>query len=185
MTDKESILDYLDDSIRCIEDLKEKTNQIQKIVDILEKTRKNGKKLFLMGNGGSAALASHLICDLGKFRGLKAIALTDSVSLMTAYGNDESYDVIFEKQIDLLAEKGDVVIGISGSGNSENIIRGIKAAKKTGCLTIGLTAFGGGKLKDVVDECIIIETNNMQHAEDLHTLIGHMIAFLMEDKYEN
>jgi len=185
MTDKESILDYLDDSIRCIENLKEKTNQIQKIVDILEKTRKNGKKLFLMGNGGSAALASHLICDLGKFRGLKAIALTDSVSLMTAYGNDESYDVIFENQIDLLAEKGDIVIGISGSGNSENIIRGIKAAKKIGCLTIGLTAFGGGKLKNVVDECIIVKTDNMQHAEDTHTLLGHIIAFLMDEKHEN
>lgn len=185
MTNKESILKYLDDSIICIESLKKNTDTIQKIIGILEKTREDGRRLFLMGNGGSASLASHLICDLGKFRGLKATALTDSVSIITAYGNDVSYDVIFENQIRLLAEKGDVVIGISGSGNSENIIRGIRTAKEIGCTTIGFTAFGGGKLKEVVDECIIITTNNMQHAEDLHTLIGHMIAFLMEDKHEN
>ena len=181
MANKKDILEYLDDSIRCIEDLKQKHDQIKKLIDRLEKTKKNKKRLFLMGNGGSASLASHLICDLGKFRGIKSTALTDSISLITAYSNDESYDVIFEKQIELLAEKGDVVIGISGSGNSENIIRGINAANKIGCTTIGLTAFGGGKLKNVVDECIIIDTNNMQHAEDLHTLLGHMIAFLMDD----
>jgi len=175
------ILKYLDDSIKCIEDLKKQTDQIQRITDILEKTRKDGKKVFLMGNGGSASLASHLVCDFGKFRGLKSIALTDSASLITAYSNDKSYDVIFEEQLKFLAEAGDTVIGISGSGESENVIRGIKIAGEIGCHTIGLTGFDGGRLKDVADECLVVESNNMQHVEDVHLVLGHMITFLLEE----
>ena len=181
MADNKSILKYLDESIQCIEQLKNKTAQIQRIIDMLEKTRKNGKKLFLMGNGGSASLASHLICDFSKFRKIKAIALTDSIPLITAWSNDDDYGVIFKEQLRILAEKGDVVIGISGSGNSRNVIEGIEFAKKMGCYTIGLAGFDGGKLKDIVDECIVVEIKNMQHSEDMHTLIGHMVAFLMKE----
>lgn len=176
-----SILNYLDESIQCIEDLKKKTDQIQRIIQILEKTRENGKKLFLIGNGGSGSLASHLICDFSKFRKLKAIALTDSIASITAYSNDDNYDVIFKEQLKILAEEGDVVLGISGSGNSKNVIEGIEFAKQIGCLTIGLAGFDGGKLKDVADECIVVEIKNMQHSEDMHTLIGHMVAFLMNE----
>ena len=177
----ESILNYLDESIQCIEDLKKKTDQIQRIMQILEKTREKGKKLFLMGNGGSSSLASHLICDFSKFRKLKAIALTDSIASITAYSNDVNYDVIFKEQLKILAEEDDVVIGISGSGNSKNIIEGIEFAKQIGCYTIGLAGFDGGKLKEVTDECIVVEIKNMQHSEDIHTLIGHMVAFLMNE----
>lgn len=181
MADKKSILKYLDESIQCVEQLKNKTDQIQRIIDILEKTRKNGRKLFLMGNGGSASLASHLICDFSKFRKLRAVALTDSIPLITAWSNDDDYSVIFKEQLRILAEKGDVVIGISGSGNSKNVIEGIEFAKQIGCYTIGLAGFDGGKLKDVADECLVVEIKNMQHSEDVHTLIGHMVAFLMKE----
>ena len=175
------ILNYLDESIQCIEDLKKKTDQIQRIMHILEKTRENGNKLFLMGNGGSASLASHLICDFGKFRKLKAFALTDSIASITAYSNDDCYESIFKEQLKMLADKDDVVIGISGSGNSKNVIEAMEFAKKLGCYTIGLAGFDGGKLKDVSDECIVVDVNNMQHSEDMHTLLGHMMAFLMKE----
>lgn len=175
------IIQYLDESIDCIEHLKKKTDQIQRVLQILEKTRTDGRKVFLMGNGGSGSLASHLICDFSKFRKLKAIALTDSIASITAYSNDDDYSVVFKEQLKILAEKGDVVLGISGSGNSKNILDGIECAKELGCYTIGFAGFDGGRLKDVADECITIEIENMQHSEDMHTLLGHMVAFLMTE----
>lgn len=181
MTNEQDIHRYLDDSIVCIEQLKKKTSQIKRVIEKLEWVRKEGKKLFLMGNGGSASLASHLICDFNKFRRIKAIALTDSMSLITAWSNDDEYSVVFQEQLRTLAEKDDVVIGISGSGNSPNIIKGIEFAQQIGCFTIGFAGFDGGKLARVADECIVVEMNNMQHSEDMHTLLGHMIAFLMTD----
>ncbi len=175
------IQQYLDESIQCIEQLKKKTDQIQRVLQILEKTRREGKKVFLMGNGGSGSLASHLICDFSKFRKLKAIALTDSIASITAYSNDDDYSVIFKEQLYILADKNDVVLGISGSGNSKNIIEGMQQAKELGCYTIGFAGFDGGALKQVADECITVEIDNMQHSEDMHTLLGHMVAFLMTD----
>jgi len=180
MAEQKEVIKYLDESIRCIEELKKKTGQIQHIIDVLENARKNNKHVFLMGNGGSGALASHLICDFNKFRRVKAIALTDNLALMSAWSNDEDYTVVFKEQLRTLAEKGDVVIGISGSGNSPNIIEAILFAKQLGCSTIGFAGFDGGKLKQVADECIVVEIKNMQHAEDIHTLLGHMVAFLMK-----
>ncbi|MEM0466997.1 MAG: SIS domain-containing protein [Candidatus Thermoplasmatota archaeon] len=181
MVDTKSIEKYLDESITCIEQLKQKTSQIQRVIEKLEWAREHGKKVFLMGNGGSGSLASHLICDFNKFRRVKAIALTDSLSLITAWSNDDEYKVIFKEQLRTLADKGDIVIGISGSGNSPNVIEGIEFAKKIGCYTIGFAGFDGGKLKKVADECIVVENHNMQHSEDMHTLLGHMIAFLMSE----
>jgi D-sedoheptulose 7-phosphate isomerase len=181
MADKKSIMNYLDESIECIEQLKNKTDQIQKVIDKLEWAREKGKKVFLMGNGGSGSTASHLICDFNKFRRVKAIALTDSMSLITAWSNDDDYSLVFKEQLRTLADKGDIVLGISGSGNSKNIIEGIEFAKKLGCYTIGFAGYDGGKLKQVADECIVVEVKNMQHSEDMHTLLGHMMAFLMTE----
>ena len=181
MTDKHHIIEYLDDSITCIGQLKTKVDQIKRVIEKLEWARKQGKKVFLMGNGGSASLASHLICDFNKFRRLKAIALTDNMPLITAWSNDADYSMVFQEQLRTLAESSDIVIGISGSGNSPNIIKGIEFAKQIGCYTIGFAGFDGGKLAKVADECIIVEVKNMQHSEDMHTLLGHMIAFLMTE----
>ena len=180
MNKEEGIIDYFNKSIDCLEILKGKTEQIQKVIDILQKAKENGNKVFLLGNGGSAATASHLICDLSKMKKMKAIALTDSIPLITAWSNDDDYSVIFKEQLKPLAEKNDVVIGFSGSGNSKNVIEAIEFANNIGCITIGLAGYDGGKLKDVVDECITVEINNMQISEDMHLILGHVIAILLE-----
>ena len=180
MNNKEGIIDYIDKSIDCLEKLKSKTGQIKKVIDILQKAKENKNKVFLIGNGGSAATASHLICDLSKMKKMKAFALTDSIPLITAWSNDENYSVIFKEQLKTLAEKNDVVIGISGSGNSKNVIDAIKFAKSIGCKTIGLAGYDGGVLKDVANECIVVEIDNMQISEDIHLILGHMIAVLIK-----
>jgi D-sedoheptulose 7-phosphate isomerase len=177
---EEGIIDYIDNSIDCLEKLKKKTGQINKVIDILQNAKENKNKVFLFGNGGSAATASHLICDLSKMKKMKAFALTDSIPLITAWSNDDDYSVIFKEQLKALAEKNDVVIGISGSGNSKNVIDAIKFANDLGCITIGLAGYNGGKLKDVANECIIVEINNMQISEDMHLILGHMIAVLID-----
>lgn len=179
------ISQYLDDSIECLESLKQASNQIPAIVNILQSARENGTSVFIMGNGGSASTASHIVCDLTKQCGINSLSLTDNIPLVTAWSNDVAYDMLFKKQIERFAKDGDVVIGISSRGTSENIIRGIKKAKAIGCRTIGLTGFDGGVLKDVVDECIIVRSDNMQHVEDVHLLLGHMIAFLLGGDYGN
>ena len=180
MSKKGFIKKYLDESIHCIELLKGQSEKIEKISNILQNAKNNKKKVFLFGNGGSGSTASHLVCDFAKFRNVKAFALTDNLPLITAWSNDESYDVIFSKQLRNLSEKDDVVIGISGSGKSKNIIEAVKLAKEKGCITIGFAGFDGGTLKDVADECIVVKINNMQHSEDMHLLVGHLIALLLE-----
>ena len=180
MDKKEFIEKYLNESIYCIELLKEQSEKIEKISDILQNAKNNGKKVFLFGNGGSGSTASHLVCDFSKFRDVKAFALTDNVSLITAWSNDESYDVVFKEQLRNFAEKNDVVIGISGSGKSKNVIEAINFAKEKGCISIGFAGFDGGTLKDIADECIVVKINNMQHSEDMHLLVGHLIALLLE-----
>lgn len=182
---KNDILKYLDDSINCLESLKQTPSQILAIVDILQSARDNGKTVFIMGNGGSASTASHIVCDLTKQHGIKSLSLTDNIPLVTAWSNDVGYDVLFERQIERFAKDGDVVIGISSRGTSENIIRGIKKAKAIGCRTIGLTGFDGGILKDIVDECLVVESDDMQHVEDVHLLLGHMFAFLLGEGHGN
>jgi D-sedoheptulose 7-phosphate isomerase len=141
------------------------------------------KTVYTFGNGGSSATASHFAGDLSKGCGIKAFCLTDSTPLISAWANDNEYAEIFEKQVESIVQKGDVVIGISGSGNSENILKGIKMAKFKGATTIGLTAFNGGKLKYAVDIPIIVPVNNLEQAEDIALMICHIIkGNLMEKK---
>jgi D-sedoheptulose 7-phosphate isomerase len=180
MDKKVFIKNYLDESIRCIELLKGQSEKIEKISNILQNAKNNGRKVFLFGNGGSSSTASHLVCDFSKFRDIKAFALTDNVPLVTAWSNDENYDVVFKEQLKNFAEKDDVVIGISGSGKSKNVIEAVKFAKENDCITIGFAGFDGGLLKDITDECIVVKINNMQHSEDMHLLVGHLIALLLE-----
>ncbi len=180
MDKKGFIKKYFDESIHCVELLKEQSEKIEKISNILQNAKNNGKKVFLFGNGGSGSTASHLVCDFSKFKKLKAFALTDNVPLITAWSNDENYDVVFKEQLRHLTEKDDVVIGISGSGKSKNVIEAIKFAKENGCITIGFAGFDGGLLKDITDECIVVRINDMQHSEDMHLLVGHLIALLLE-----
>ena len=152
---------------------------------IIECYRNKGK-LILFGNGGSAADAQHIETELvhqfelKNRKALAAIALTTNTSLLTAIGNDWGFDQIFERQLQNLATDKDVVMGLSTSGNSLNVIKGIEQAKKNKAFTIVLTGNDGGKLKDVADLSIIVPSNNTARIQESHITIGHIICHLIE-----
>src|SRR5512142_212463 len=135
--------------------------RVDQVIATLEKARQEGRKVFLFGNGGSAATASHFACDLGKGTirpsqpRLKVISLNDCIPVLTAYANDMGYGTVFAEPLLSLAEPGDVAIGFSVSGNSPNVLRGMEAAQQRGLTAIGFTGFQGGKLKD----CVALEVN--------------------------
>jgi D-sedoheptulose 7-phosphate isomerase len=157
-------------------------DMIERVVGLLREARSQKKRVFLFGNGGSAATASHLACDLAKGTStngkprLRAIALTDNMPLISAWANDSSYENIFAQQLQDHVEPGDVVIGISGSGKSLNVLNGIKVARSAGAITIGFTGLGGGDLKDLVDLCIVVPDNSIDQVEDVHLMLGHVIT---------
>ncbi len=139
------------------------------------------KQIFTIGNGGSASTASHLATDLGKGLSMKlnkrvrVMSLNEHTSLLTAISNDISFSNIFEFQLKNLSNEGDLLIAISGSGNSENIIQAIKFAKQNKVFVIGLVGFDGGKIKNQLDHCIHVKINDMQIVEDVHGIFGHVI----------
>lgn len=146
---------------------------------------RNGGKLILFGNGGSAADAQHIACELvGRFllerRPLPAIALSANSSVLTCLGNDYGYEQVFERQVMGMAKPEDVVIGISTSGNSENVLRALKAAAGIGSTTIGMTGLSGGKMKDAVDILLEVPSRETPRIQESHILIGHIICELVE-----
>ena len=155
---------------------------IERIVNVLRDARAQKKTVFLFGNGGSAATASHLACDLAKGTNatgrprLRVIALTDNVPLISAWANDSSYEDVFAQQLRQQVESGDIAIGISGSGRSPNVLNALKVARSAGAITIGLTGFDGGDLKNLVDLCVVVPDNSIDQVEDVHLMIGHVIA---------
>jgi len=159
-------------------------SQIERIKDILLAAYRENKKVFIMGNGGSAATASHFACDLAKGtagkddsrKRFKVIALTDSVPIITAWANDTAYQNIFLEQLKNLLDAGDVVIAINGSGNSKNVIKAVEYANAQKALTIGLTGFGGGKLKGMVQECLIVPSHSLEQIEDVHLILEHILC---------
>ena len=155
------------------------SERIAELTDIIEQAHKNGRFIFLFGNGGSAAAASHLAVDLAKGiecqPRMKALSLTDNVPQITAWANDTAYGNIFAEQLRNFIGPGDVAIGISASGNSENVLRAVELANSVGAITIGLTGYEGGKLKSLAKHCLIVASNNMQQIEDAHLVICHQI----------
>ena len=155
---------------------------ILQVIDALQKARIERNTVYIFGNGGSAATASHCACDFSKganhngMLGLKVIALNDNIPAMTAWANDESYSQIYARQLEKVVAKGDIAIGISVSGNSLNILNCIKVARDMGALTIGFTSNIGGLLKNIVDIPVRLPVDNMEQAEDLHLLIAHVIT---------
>ncbi len=150
--------------------------QIERIQDILLKAHRNGKCIFILGNGGSAATASHFACDLNKRAVMKVIALTDNVPLLTAWANDTSYKNIFVGQLWNLLEKDDVVIAISASGNSDNVVEAVIFANNKDAVTVGLTGFKGGKLKNIVEACLVIPSTSMEQIENVHLILAHLFS---------
>jgi D-sedoheptulose 7-phosphate isomerase len=145
----------------------------------------SGGKLLLMGNGGSAADSQHLAAELvGRFKkeraAIPAIALTVDSSSLTALGNDYGFETIFSRQIEALATAKDAVIGISTSGNSQNVIRALNLARNMGAATIGLVGHGGGNMKDCVDICIVVPSDDTARIQEVHITIGHIICEIIE-----
>jgi D-sedoheptulose 7-phosphate isomerase len=155
---------------------------LERVLRLLEEAYLNGRRIFIMGNGGSAATASHFALDLAKNTiapgapRLKAISLTDHVPLITAWSNDTAYEHIFAEQLENLVEPGDVVIAISASGNSLNLINALRLAERSRAFTIGLLGAEGGKIKDMVDAYVLAPGQNIEQEEDAHMIVAHVIT---------
>ena len=161
------------------------TEQIAEAAQMIIESYRNDGKLILFGNGGSAADAQHLAAELvGRFKmeraALPAIALNVNTSIVTALGNDYDYDIIFARQIEAWVKSGDIVIGLSTSGNSPNVISGIEKANSLGAKTIGLTGRDGGQLAKIVDLALIVPSADTPRIQEAHITIGHVICDIVE-----
>lgn len=164
---------------------------VKGVRDLVEEARNAGQQIFLCGNGGSAATASHMTNDLGKGasygrRGtdrFRVVSLADNVPWLTALANDVSYESIFAEQLENLGQSGDLLIAISGSGNSENVLRAVDVARRKGMKSVGLTGFDGGRLAAEADVAIVAKSHHMGRVEDIHTIILHAVCYyFMEEK---
>jgi D-sedoheptulose 7-phosphate isomerase len=155
---------------------------LDRAVEMLRDARARGATIFFCGNGGSASTASHFACDLGKntvhpVKGrFRTVALVDNVAAITAWGNDNGYDQIFVEQARNLMRPGDVLVAVSGSGNSPNVLHAVSYARSLGCQVIGLIGFAGGQLKDKVDVALIVPGRSIEQAEDGHLILNHAIC---------
>jgi|TARA_B110000467_G_C18298628_1_gene469765 D-sedoheptulose 7-phosphate isomerase len=180
-----NILNSFDESIRVISDSKKLIDEIQSASDLIIKCFSNDNKIVIFGNGGSAADSQHFAAEfIGRFqlerKSLPAIALTTDSSILTALGNDYSFDDIFSRQCESLVKKNDIVIAISTSGNSLNVINGIISSKNNGAIIIGILGNNGGKIKNLVNLPIIIPSNSTPRIQESHRLILHIICDLVE-----
>jgi len=161
---------------------------IDQVISILLECAQNGHKVFICGNGGSASTASHFACDLAKNTMVsgappfRVVALTDNMALMTAWANDTSYDNVFAAQLAPLIEAGDVVIGISCSGNSGNVLNAVTLAHQQGAITIGFTGDQGGQLTEMVDICIQAPSPHIEQQEDVHLILEHCICTAIREQ---
>ncbi len=162
---------------------------LRKLVPVLLRARLEGRTVFFLGNGGSASTSSHMSQDLGKLTiraggsRFRTLSLADPTPLILAWANDASYADVFAEQIKNHGRAGDVAIGISGSGNSPNVLKALEEARGRGLTTVGLIGMGGGKMLELCDVPIVIPSNNMQHIEDAHHLILHLVTAYLRDEH--
>ncbi len=186
MNYSEQIRNYINLEIEILGKLNQE--EINKAMNVIERARTEGKTVYVCGNGGSASTASHLTSDFNKGVSEKLQVahrfecLCDNVASMMAIANDISYDDIFEYPLKRRMRKGDVLIAISGSGNSENVIRAVKYAKKLGNTIIGMSGYSGGKLKELSDVKLHVPVDNMQITEDIHLIFNHLMMFILSGK---
>lgn len=165
--------------------------KINGIAGVLKRARDEDRQIFVFGNGGSAATASHFVVDMVKGASLnrekrfRIMALTDQVPTITAYANDIGYDAVFEQHLRNFARPGDVVIAISGSGNSPNALRAIEYANSIGCTTIGFAGFEGGQLAALSQHAFVVPSNHMGRIEDCHMLACHLLAYYFMEAEKN
>lgn len=181
---KEHPQDYLERLKKVLDSVDR--NKIASLIERIASFSKTDKTIFIAGNGGSASTASHMACDLGKtvlidglgdkaYR-LRVLSLTDNVPLITALANDYGYEYIFSEKLKSFGRSGDMLIVLTCSGNSSNIIQAVLTAKSLGINTYGLLGFGGGKIKEVLDDMLLIDSDNYGLVEDAHLIISHLIT---------
>ena len=184
----QSLSEQLSAHIAVFEQLPALMGQLASTAEQLVETLRGGNKILLAGNGGSAADAQHIAAELtGRYlrarKGLPAIALTTDTSALTAIGNDFGFDQVFVRQLEALAVAGDAFIVYSTSGNSSNIIAAVELAREIGCSTIALTGEGGGRLKDQVDVCFCMPSNETPRIQEAHAFIGHALCDLIDRQF--
>lgn len=182
-TEVEIVKRYIDEGVRARSLLD--PHDVAEVARVVAHCFKNGKKLLLFGNGGSAADAQHIAAEfVGRFlkerRSLPALALTTNTSVLTAISNDYSYELVFARQVEAFGERGDVAFAISTSGNSRNVLEGVKAAKNLGIYTVGLTGGSGGKLKELVNKAVVVASDKTSIIQEVHIAVGHMVSLLVE-----
>ncbi|MBN1373630.1 MAG: SIS domain-containing protein [Anaerolineaceae bacterium] len=176
----DSIERYLDELRSALDGLPLET--IDQVVNIIHEARVNGRQVFVMGNGGSASTATHFVCDLAKntknkgWPNIRAIGLTDNIAMITAYANDDGYDNMMVEQLANFVQPRDVVLGISTSGNSSNVVKAIELANHSGAITIGFTGRSGGKLSKVAQVNVSVNSDLVQQLEDAHMMLCHMVT---------
>jgi D-sedoheptulose 7-phosphate isomerase len=186
---QETILKEFNSHLETIQKvINSKDIQLQEACILAINTLKNNNKILLFGNGGSAADAQHISAELtGRYKserkGLPSIALTTDTSALTAIGNDYGYDMIFSRQVQSLAQKGDLLIGISTSGNSKNVIDALKLGQDMGCKTLGFSGNDGGAMSEVCDINLVVPSKNTPRIQEIHILFGHTICQCIDDAF--
>ncbi len=181
-TEFKSHLETIQKVIECVGD------DLEQASVIVVETLKSGNKILLFGNGGSAADAQHIAAELtGRYkterRGLPGIALTTDTSALTAIGNDYGYDRVFDRQVESLANSGDLLLGISTSGNSKNVINALKLGQELGCKTLGFSGRDGGEMNEVCDINLVVPSDNTPRIQEMHILFGHTICQIIDDNF--
>jgi D-sedoheptulose 7-phosphate isomerase len=180
---------YLDEVRSCLDELSE--HDLRRIAEVLYKAYVRGQLVFVIGNGGSSATASHFALHLRSGlglngdRGMRALCLTDNAPLVTALANDVSYSSVFALQLAPLVEEGDVLIAISGSGNSANVLEAVRLAKERGATIIGLCGFGGGALARLADCAVVLSCDNYGPVEDAHLTLAHLLPQMLRERIVN
>ena len=178
------IADYLADTRATLDGLS--VAEIQAVIGELQQAYNHGRQVLIIGNGGSSATASHFAGDLAKTilgrpanrqaKRFRALSLAADMPIITAWANDESFDDVFAQQIEGLGQPDDLLIAITGSGNSPNIVAGVETAKRLGMRSVGLLGFAGGRTKDLVDACVLVRSDHYGHVEDMHMMLVHLIT---------
>lgn len=174
---------YLDQEIKTIQALD--LDSINTVMNVLEQARLDGRRIFICGNGGSAATASHFCCDFNKgvsesqYKKYNFECLSDNFPTMMAVANDIGYDEVFRFPLKNKMHSGDILIGISGSGNSQNVVNAMEYAKSIDGITIAIVGYSGGKMKEMADYSIHADINNMQISEDIHMILDHLMMYVL------
>lgn len=180
---------HLDEYMKDLKSVIEKipVEKVEEVIQMLHQARMNEKQVFVLGNGGSASTASHMVCDLAKntrkkgFPNFRVFGLTDNMAIMTAYANDEGYETVFANQLENWVEAGDLVIAISASGNSPNVLRAVELANQRRAITVGFTGMTGGKLIHLAQVVIHVPSMRIEQVEDVHLMLEHMICSAIKE----